>query len=90
MTTTSERGNSVTKTAHKYITTHVRGWDVGVRVESEMGENDSFTISASHGSNNPTKHSRIAKIELVDGDIIITPYANSSFFNSDEASYKLE
>lgn len=42
-----------TRRGHKYLTTHTRGWDLGVRVTAHIDDNgiERFLIHATSGSN---------------------------------------
>jgi len=62
--------------ANSGIFAHLRGWDVGVKVEgSARGERDVFTVYASSGSNGAALDVKVATIENVNGKIVVTPSA---------------
>lgn len=57
--------STVTKCGHKDgLTAHIRGWNLGIRVDSYINEQgqDSFRIYKTFGSNNPSNVDLIADI----------------------------
>lgn len=51
-----------TRRGNKQIAGHIRGWDIGVRVEMSIDENgkDRITVYGTGGSNNPDRQIRLA------------------------------
>ena len=59
-----ERG-SVTKCGHKYIESHIRGWDYGIKVVCSVNErgNSEYRVYKTGGSNNSSGNELIHKYE---------------------------
>lgn len=65
------RKTQATSRGHRYISAHVRGWDVGVQVETVDNETDEdvFAIYITRGSSGNTFTARlIGTVRLIDGD----------------------
>lgn len=63
-----------TRRGHRRISTHTRGWDIGVRVEAGLDMNGSevFEVYVTAGSNGGARDDLIGRVTLHDG--------NRSFF----------
>ena len=60
-----ERGE-VTKCGNKFLSAHVRGWNVGVRIEARHGEDgDSFMVYRTGGSNGAPRDELIAEVKPI-------------------------
>jgi hypothetical protein len=56
----SDNRKEVTKGGHNYMTTHIRGWNKGIRIESTIKEDqEHFEIFETGGSNNPSNKNKI-------------------------------
>lgn len=67
-----DRGE-VTKygTKNSDISSHTRGWNVGILVRGYYQGEDTFEIFSTGGSNNSSSIKRIAIVRLVDGKVEI-------------------
>lgn len=54
---------------------HVRGWDVGVQVNGDVGANgeDVFYVTATGGSNGRRAPQYLGRVQIVNGTLTFTP-----------------
>ena len=75
----SIQGNrgEATRMGHNGITGHIRGWDVGVRVDGSPfladRERDYFCVYVTGGSNGRTNDKMVGKVTLVNGSPTFVP-----------------
>jgi hypothetical protein len=57
---------NVTRRGHKAMSAHIRGWEVGVRIEArhDKEKGDTFAIFLTHGSNGAGTDTAIGEVEL--------------------------
>jgi len=62
------RKTQATSRGHKHIDSHVRGWNVGVRIVARtVGEDDVFDIYATGGSNGAESDKLVGTVESMEG-----------------------
>lgn len=52
----TERDKSVSRTGHRNISTHIRGWGKGIYIDASLIDGvETYSIYETGGSNNPSK-----------------------------------
>lgn len=64
-----ERGTA-TKCGRKFLSAHIRGWDLGIRIEARHDENgrDTFAVFQTSGSNGVKPEKFVFEIQSKEGE----------------------
>lgn len=59
----TDRNKSVSRGGHRYISSHTRGWNIGIEVNCETTNNGDIkiTVYKTGGSNNPSNKTLIGE-----------------------------
>jgi hypothetical protein len=81
--TSDARKTEVTSRGHRTISAHVRGWDLGVKIEAHYGgpirDEESFDIYVSSGSNGGESDVLVGRVALHDGNRYFYPVVDSIY-----------
>lgn len=60
----TDRNKTVSRRGHRHITTHTRGWDIGIKVccETDVDGRVKISVYQTGGSNNPSNEQLIEEI----------------------------